>query len=234
VLQQYTQILRGVDLFSSLSDEQIKLLGRCFQKRIIPRDQLVILENDDSDSSLFIIVKGAVKVFLSGAQGREAILALLGRGDFFGEMSLLDGEPRSASVRTTEQTELLTLKQEDFYKELKKQPELCFSLLAELSRRLRKANKQITSLALSSVWGRVADTLLKLSEEKGIRTKTIQGKSCIVIRGKPSQQQFAEMSGTTRETVSRIFALMQKKEIIALVGKDLYIFQEKNIKFSEL
>lgn len=225
--------LRGVDLFSALADDQLIALAKRFHKKHYEKDDWILVEEDEPDHSLFIIIKGQVKVFVSGEEGREAILALLSNGDFFGEMSLLDGEPRSASVRAMEPTELLVLRRDEFFAELRRLPELSFTLLAEMSRRLRRANRQISSLALLSVYGRIASTLLQLKDQQGLRTKTADGKPCVVIHNRPSQQQLAEMSGTTRETVSRILSSLQKRGSIAISGKDLYILQEGELKLGD-
>ncbi len=225
-----TELLKGVDLFSALDDSQLEVLSNMAINKFYEKDEVIILEDDDSNQSFFIIASGQVKVFISGIEGREAILALLKEGDFFGEMSLLDGDPRSASVKAVERSELVTIRREDFLEELKKLPELSMTLLVEMSKRLRKANRQISSLALMSVYGRIAATILQLMEEQGVRTRLKDGTSVVVIHNRPSQQQLAEMSGTTRETVSRVLGNLQKKGSIALSGKDLYILHESELK----
>jgi CRP/FNR family transcriptional regulator/CRP/FNR family cyclic AMP-dependent transcriptional regulator len=194
------------------------------------KGEIILMEDDDSSQSLFIIAKGEVKVVLTAEDGREAILASLKEGDFFGEMSLLDGEPRSATVRAVEDSRLLTIRREDFLTAMRKQPDLALTLLGEMSRRLRKSNRQISSLALMRVYGRVAAALLQLMEERGMRTKAKDGRSIIVVKDRPTQQFIADMAGTTRETVSRVLNFFQKKGYIVLDGKDLLILQEEELK----
>ncbi|MEO6096325.1 MAG: Crp/Fnr family transcriptional regulator [Fibrobacteria bacterium] len=227
---QKTDLLKGVDLFSALGDQQLETIAQMIIEKTYRKADIILMEDDDSNQSLFIIAKGEVKVVLTAEDGREAILASLKEGDFFGEMSLLDGEPRSATVRAVEESRLLTIRREDFLATMKKQPELALTLLGEMSRRLRKSNRQISSLALMRVYGRVAATLLQLMEERGIRTKTKDGKSIIVVKERPTQQFIADMSGTTRETVSRVLNFFQKKGYIVLDGKDLLILQEDELK----
>ena len=190
------------------------------------RDETVVLEGDDSVQALYLIASGSVQVYMTGVDGRETILSFLERGDFFGEMSLIDGEPRSASVRTVTDAQMLIIHRESFLKLIRQSPEIAMGLLSELSKRLRKANRQIGSLSTMSVSGRVAGTLLNLMEERGVRIHTDNGSMVTVIHNRPTQQQLADMSGTTRETVSRICSLLVKTNAIAMTGKDIVIFDE--------
>jgi CRP/FNR family cyclic AMP-dependent transcriptional regulator len=224
------ELLKGVDLFSALDDAQLDTLASMIIEKGYKKAEIILMEDDDSSQSLFIIAKGEVKVVLTAEDGREAILASLKEGDFFGEMSLLDGEPRSATVRAVEDSRLLTIRREDFLTAMRKQPDLALTLLGEMSRRLRKSNRQISSLALMRVYGRVAAALLQLMEERGMRTKAKDGRSIIVVKDRPTQQFIADMAGTTRETVSRVLNYFQKKGYIVLDGKDLLILQEEELK----
>ena len=224
------ELLKGVELFSELSDEQLKLLANLVEVQNFNRDETVVLEGDDSVQALYLIASGSVQVYMTGVDGRETILSFLERGDFFGEMSLIDGEPRSASVRTVTDSQMLIIYREGFMSLIKQYPELSLSLLSEMSKRLRKANKQIGSLSTMSVSGRVAGTLLNLMEERGVRIHTDNGKMVTVIHNRPTQQQLADMSGTTRETVSRISSLLVKTGAIAITGKDIVIFDEESLQ----
>ena len=176
--------------------------------------------------ALYLIASGSVQVYMTGVDGRETILSFLERGDFFGEMSLIDGEPRSASVRTVTDAQLLIIHRESFLTLIRQSPEIAMGLLSEMSKRLRKANRQIGSLSTMSVSGRVAGTLLNLMQERGVRIHTDNGKMVTVIHNRPTQQQLADMSGTTRETVSRICSLLVKTSAIAMTGQDIVIFDE--------
>ena len=224
------ELLKGVELFSELSDDQLKLLGDLVEVQNFNRDETVVLEGDDSVQALYLIASGSVQVYMTGVDGRETILSFLERGDFFGEMSLIDGEPRSASVRTVTDSQMLIIYRDGFMSLIKQYPELAMSLLSEMSKRLRKANKQIGSLSTMSVSGRVAGTLLNLMEERGVRIHTDNGKMVTVIHNRPTQQQLADMSGTTRETVSRISSLLVKTGAIAITGKDIVIFDEESLQ----
>ena len=223
-------LLKGVELFSELSEEQIGMLANLVVSQKFNRDETVVLEGDDSVQALYLIASGSVQVYMTGVDGRETILSCLERGDFFGEMSLIDGEPRSASVRTVTDAQMLIIHRESFLQLIRQSPEIAMGLLSELSKRLRKANRQIGSLSTMSVSGRVAGTLLNLMEERGVRIHTDNGNMVTVIHNRPTQQQLADMSGTTRETVSRICSLLVKTNAIAMTGKDIVIFDESALQ----
>ena len=219
-------LLKGVELFSELNEEQLGMIANLVIVKNYNRDETVVLEGDDSVQALYLIATGSVQVYMTGIDGRETILSFLERGDFFGEMSLIDGEPRSASVRTVTDAKLLVIHRESFLSLIRKTPEIAMALMSELCKRLRKANKQIGSLSTMSVSGRVAGTLLNLMQERGVRIHTDNGNRVTVIHNRPTQQQLADMSGTTRETVSRICSLLVRTNAIAMTGKDIVIFDE--------
>ena len=223
-------LLKGVDLFSELTEEQLGLLANLVVVQDFNRDETVVLEGDCSMKALYLIASGTVQVYMTGVDGRETILSFLERGDFFGEMSLIDGEPRSASVRTVTDAQLMIIHREPFLTLIRQTPEIAMSLLSEMSKRLRKANKQIGSLSTMSVSGRVAGTLLNLMEERGMRIHTDNGQMVTVIHNRPTQQKLADMSGTTRETVSRICSMLVKANAIAMTGKDIVIFDENALQ----
>ena len=223
-------LLKGVELFSELNEEQLGMLADLVVAQNFNRDETVVLEGDDSVQALYLIASGSVQVYMTGVDGRETILSFLERGDFFGEMSLIDGEPRSASVRTVTDAQLLIIHRESFLQLIRQSPEIAMGLLSEMSKRLRKANRQIGSLSTMSVSGRVAGTLLNLMQERGVRIHTDGGKMVTVIHNRPTQQQLADMSGTTRETVSRICSLLVKTNAIAMTGKDIVIFDESALQ----
>ncbi|MDD5942627.1 Crp/Fnr family transcriptional regulator [Fibrobacter sp.] len=223
-------LLKGVDLFSELTEEQLGLLANLVVVQDFNRDETVVLEGDCSMKALYLIASGTVQVYMTGVDGRETILSFLERGDFFGEMSLIDGEPRSASVRTVTDAQLMIIHREPFLTLIRQTPEIAMSLLSEMCKRLRKANKQIGSLSTMSVSGRVAGTLLNLMEERGMRIHTDNGQMVTVIHNRPTQQQLADMSGTTRETVSRICSMLVKANAIAMTGKDIVIFDENALQ----
>ena len=187
-------LLQRIPMFASLSDVQLEQLARMALPRKAPRHATIVRAGDSTDS-LFVIVSGSAKVLNRDEEGREVILTLLGAGECFGEMGLIDGSPRSADVITDEVCELLMIAKRDFLAALADNFDLCLSIMRSLVLRLREANRKIESLALMDVYGRVAKLLLDFSvEENGRR----------VIRRKVSKQDMAKMVGASREMVSRV------------------------------
>jgi CRP/FNR family transcriptional regulator, cyclic AMP receptor protein len=217
-------IFRKIPLFSSLKDEELEAIALVSVVKNYPKDSLLMIEDEEGDA-LFIIRNGKVKVTSFSESGKEVIFSILGDGDFFGDMSLLDGKPRSASVITVEESSVYVLRRVDFHHIIEKYPNIALKLLKELTSRLRKADERIESLALLDVRGRVAGILLQLAGESG--NKTPEG---IVIRSRPTHQDLANMVGTTRETVTRILKQMESRNYIKLSGKNVTILDPERFK----
>jgi CRP/FNR family transcriptional regulator/CRP/FNR family cyclic AMP-dependent transcriptional regulator len=210
-------LFRQVPLFADLEEQDIKALMSMLTRRRYPKDSVIFFEHDPGDS-LYLIVSGRVRVTILADDGREIVLAVLGEGDFFGEMSLLDNEPRSATAIAMEDTEVLIIHQKEFFSIVEKRPPILIKLLSVISARLRKANHQIGSLALLDVYGRVARVLLDLAQEQGTRLK--DGR--ISFR-RPTHQEIANMIGATRETVSRMISDLHRQGYIEIAGKNVII-----------
>ena len=216
--------LRQVALFAGLEDDQLRTLAKVTVTRTFPKESFIILADEEGDA-LFMIARGQVKVSLVSEDGREVILSLLGPGAVFGELSLLDGKPRSANVVATEDTELVMLRRSDFLQLLHRVPQIAISLLAELAARLRKTDRKIEGLALLDVTSRISETLLQLASEQG--NDTPQG---VMVRSRPTHQQLANMSGTTRETVSRVLKRLESQGYITCKGRSIIILREEHWK----
>lgn len=212
-----TQLLLSVPLFSDLSDSSISKISEKMVSRSYTKDQLILIE-DNPGETFFIVAKGNVKVTRTSDDGREVILSILGEGDFFGEMSLLDGKTRSANVVALENTETLTLSRSDFLSILEMYPKIAIHLLDELTKRIRWSDQQIESLSLSDAEKRIAISLIRLAEELG----TIR-QGAVTIQNLPYQQDIANMAGTSRETVSRVFKLLEEQKFIVRQGRTLTI-----------
>ncbi len=213
-------ILRKINIFSDLRDREVdKLLEIVEQKNFI-KDS-IILTQDDLGDALFIIVSGKVKVALLGEEGKEITLSTLKEGDFFGEMSLLDGEPRSASVIALEDSSLLIMRQDEFLNQIRKSPKIALKIMVEMSKRLRRADEKIGSLALLDVYGRVARVLLQLSKSEEEGTK-----KGMIIKKRPTHQEIANMVGISRETVSRVLSDFSKEGYITIEGKEIVIHKD--------
>jgi len=164
-----------------------------------------------------------VKVNLLSEDGREVILSLLGPGSVFGELSLLDGKPRSANVVAIEDTQLIMLRRSDFLHLVYRVPQIAIALLAELASRLRKTDRKIEGLALLDVTSRISETLLQLANERG--TETPAG---VVLKDRPTHQQLANMAGTTREMVSRVLKRLEQQGYISSKGRTITILREEH------
>jgi CRP/FNR family transcriptional regulator/CRP/FNR family cyclic AMP-dependent transcriptional regulator len=146
------------------------------------------------------------------------ILSVLGPGDFFGEMSLLDNEPRSATAIAVEDTELLSLQRNDFQSVLHDNESITGALIRVLTARLRRANHQISTLALLDVYGRVARVIMDMAKEEGRRLK--DGR--IAFR-RATHQEIANRIGTTRETVTRMLKDLERQGLILVEGREFIV-----------
>ena len=220
----HLDFLRNVSLFESLDQQELEALSDVTFTRTFSKDNVIILAEEEGDT-LFILKKGQVKVSIVSEEGREVILSLLGPGSVFGELSLLDGKPRSANVVAIEETELLMLRRVDFLQLIYKTPQIATALLAELATRMRKTDRQIEGLALLDVTSRISDTLLQLATEQG--AETADG---VTIESRPTHQELANMSGTTRETVSRVLKRLEGQGYINRNGRNITILREETWK----
>lgn len=213
------EYLKKIPLFADLPSDHLDVLAALLKQKEFPRDG-TILQRDDAGDALYIIVEGRVKVVLYGENGREIILSTLGDGDFFGEMSLIDGSPRSASVVALEAAKLLVLERSEFIQQVIQNPKIGLKVMEEMSRRLREADEKIGTLALLDVYGRLARLLIQLAKTSG----TPQGDG-VLIEQRPTHQDIAAMIGTSRETVSRGLSDFAKRGIIQMSGKKIVISQ---------
>lgn len=187
-------LLRNLPLFTGVDDSALLGISHVARLRKAPRNSTIVRSGDATDS-VYVLVSGSAKVCNSDADGREVILTLLGPGEFFGEMGLIDDSPRSADVIAEESCELIAIAKKDFERCLALSSDLALNIMKNLVRRLRLADRKIESLALMDVYGRVAKLLLDFSEdESGER----------VVRRKLTKQDMAKMIGASREMVSRV------------------------------
>jgi len=190
--------LHNVPIFADLGEADLDKIAKLGIRKKYKKGNIVVLEKE-MGAALFVIVSGKVKIVRTDEDGREVILSIFGPGEFFGEMSLLDGLARSASVVALTKAELFMIHRRDFLKLLQEHPQVAIALLGELTLRLRKADTQIKSLSLKDAAGRVANVILMLADDIGVFRK---GK--VEIDELPLQQDMANMAGTSRETVSRM------------------------------
>ena len=208
-----TAVLKAVPLFATISEEQLRMLTTMVTRRSASRNTTIMSSGDATDS-LYIVLSGRLKVMMSDSEGKEVILAILGPGEFFGEMGLIDDEPRSASVVTIEPCELLSIAKRDFKRVLTENSEMAMAVMRGLVRRLREADRKIGSLALLDVYGRVARLLLDMAEN-------VNGEK-IVTKRLP-KQDIAKMIGASREMVSRVMKDLQTGGYIEMRGSNIVL-----------
>ena len=208
-----TTVLRTVPLFAGFPDDQLRTLSGVVTRRTVPRGAVIIVEGDPTDS-LYIVISGRMRVLMSDADGKEVILAILGPGEFFGEMGLIDDSPRSATVVAVEPCELIVINKRDFKRCLSENFEMAMTVMRGLVRRLREADRKIGSLALLDVYGRVAHLLIDMAE-------LVNGQR-IVTRRLP-KQDIAKMIGASREMVSRVMRDLQLGGFIEMRGSQILV-----------
>jgi CRP/FNR family cyclic AMP-dependent transcriptional regulator len=211
------QLLQKVSIFAELSAETIADLAKRVWNRTAEAGS-VIVSHEEAGDALFVIVTGKVKVVLYGETGREIILSILRGGDFFGEMALLDRQPRSANVVAVEESQLLGLDREAFQTHLTTHPSTALAILAEMSRRLRHADEVIGNLALLDVYARVARIIRDLAQKQG---EQVDGG--LLIKERPTQQEIAGLIGTSRETVSRALNDFTRRGLLDMQGKQILV-----------
>ena len=205
-------MLENVPLFSGLPKEALAEIEQHGSVKSYKK-HVIVINQDDETYSLYVILKGSVKVFVSGEDGREAVLNHQEAGDYFGDLALIDKQPRVASVMTTEPSKFMIISREDFLKCLSKNPEIAINLIKPMTSRIRMLAKNVSSLALLDVYGRVARTLLDQSEERGD----------VLVTEKLTQQEIADMVGASRAMVSRILKDLKEGGYISIEKKRITI-----------
>jgi len=206
-------ILKSIPLFADLKDDELATIASHAVTKSYPKNSVIINEGDDTNS-LYVIQSGKVKAFLSNEDGKEVILSILKPGNYFGELSLLDSAPRSASIMTMEPCKFSIICKEDFDKSIDAHPEIARTLVTELTRTVRRLTESVRNLALMDVYGRVARTLLDMAEDIDDQK---------VINQKLTHQDIARMIGSSREMVSRIMKDLQKGGYITPGNKQIII-----------
>jgi CRP/FNR family cyclic AMP-dependent transcriptional regulator len=208
-----TAVLRSVPLFAGFPEDQLRTLTTMVVRKSLPRGAMVMAAGDPTDS-LYIVISGRLKVMMSDADGKEVILSILGPGEFFGEMGLIDDAPRSASVVCIEPCELLSISKRDFSKCLADSFDMAMAVMRGLVHRLREADRKIGSLALLDVYGRVARLLLDMADN-------VDGQK--VVTKRLPKQDIAKMIGASREMVSRVMKDLQMGGYIEMRGSHIVL-----------
>jgi CRP/FNR family cyclic AMP-dependent transcriptional regulator len=209
-------MLEDIPLFSCLDAEVVRDFEKVAARKRFPKDAIVFSRGDESDS-LYIVRSGKVKAVIHDEEGREIVLAVIGEGEYFGEMGVLDGVPRSATIVTQEPTEMLVIRRNDFKKLLSANPDMALNLIAVVLQRLRRADQKIESLGLRYVHGRVANLLMQSAEPQGREW---------VVKGKMTHQEIANVVGSSREMVSKILAELVEAGSISIEKRQITIHRK--------
>lgn len=218
---------RRFALFAELDERELSAIASIAKPKSYERDETVMHAEESGD--VFCLIRtGKVKVTMTSPEGKEIILSTLGPGDFFGEMALLDDEPRSATVVAIEPLDVLIIWRNDFLVMLQQNFSITRKVLAELSGRLRTASMRIESLATMDVYGRLARFLLDLASREG---KEVTGGYVAVTR--PTHQAIASTIGTSRETVSRLLHDLMEQNLLLTEGRTIYLRQSAIRQFRD-
>jgi len=217
------KLLKKVKLFSGLSRENLKKILKIAKRRKIKRDKIIFTENT-TGNTLYILVKGRVKIF-GQIEKRKKIFTYLEPNDFFGELALLGERIRSASAQAVLDSELLTIEKNDFVKLLKKYPNIVLNLLSVLCKRLYHADKEIELLSFHDVFGRIVRVLLILNKKYG--KKVPEGRKIDLLL---DHTEIAELAGTVREMVTRVLKNLKKLGCIDIINRQILILDENKLK----
>ena len=209
-------LIRRVPLFSQMTDAHAQALADCVVKRRVRRGERLV-ERGATSNAMHILLTGRVRVLATDARGREVTLAYLSAGDHVGEMSLIDGQPHSASVVVEVQTDLLTLGRDDFMRFMPAHDSVSAVILRHLVGKLRNANLQIEELALVHVYERIARALLDMSVLVG-ETR--------MIHERVSRSELARAVGTSREVVSRRLSALEASGLIRTLGNGALVLND--------
>lgn len=218
------QLLERVPFLAALSDADRRWLADRIRRRSIARGD-IIFQKDDAGQSLFIVESGSVRIYMPGAQGTDLTLAVMNAGDFFGDMSLLDGRPRSASASALANTAVLSLERNDFTSLIRARPDAALAILAVLTERLRGSDQMASDLAFLDASGRLARKLLELAEHNG----EPKGDG-VLLNVRLTQEELANMIGVTRESVNRNLSMFRRQGLVGNDGRKIIIRRPDDLR----
>lgn len=218
-IEEIRSVLGELHIFQGLTGEQTELLLRDFSFLRVRKGDTVFFQAEES-TDFYILFAGAIRASLLGSDGQELILATFGKGDFFGEMSFLDGKPRSATITAQEDSLLGMLKRQKFLNSVRNDPTIALGLLAALLKRMRTANEMIESFAFLSVNHRVVKFLLQ-SAETAAQGKEAGGAYRV---GRTTHKELAAKIGSSREAVSKALKFLAQKGMVREDGGDFLIY----------
>lgn len=209
-------LLKNISLFSGIDEESLRYLEKVAVKKSFSKNTILFTKGDETDS-LYIIKSGRVKTIIIDEDGKEMILSTQGPGEYFGEMSLIDKEPRSATIMTKTPTQMLIVHREDFLKVFNANPDMVYELFKVLLKRLRKSTDKVESLAFKDVYGRIAGLLTQLAKPKDDKW---------MIEDTLTHREIAHMVGASREMVSKILKELTTGGYISTCKKQITIHKK--------
>jgi CRP-like cAMP-binding protein len=219
-----SELLTKVPILAGLSNEDREALASAIARKRYRRGDIV-MQKDEPGHALFIVERGTVRIYVPSSQGNDLILAVLGPGDFFGDLSLLDGRPRSASAAVGTDATLLTLERADFIALLTRRPAAAMAVLEAVAGRLRETDEMASDLAFLDVAGRLAKRLLDLAADHGV-----QQDGGVLIDLGVTQEDLASMIGVTRESVNRNLSEFQTLGLISKKGRRIVIRDARGLR----
>ena len=223
-LDKETAYFKQVSFFSDLPEEEIQALSSATKRRTF-RSGEVIFHRDDPGQVLYMMKEGKVKICIISPDGQEVSLAVLGKGEYFGEFALLDGLPRSTDAVALERVECYTLQRSDFLNAIQKNPKIAILVLEALSKRLRTTDQMVEDLIFLDVYGRVAKKLLELADAHGVKTD-----DGVLIDVRLTQQELASMVGASRESVNKVLGYFTDKNYISTDKHRITIHRVNDLK----
>ncbi len=219
-----SQALQSVPFFNNLNQNEADDLSKRLIIRRFSNDQ-IIFHHGDPGGLLYIITKGKVKITYSTPEGLEALLAILGVGDFFGELALLDDSPRSATAEAIGPTETLTLHRDEFIHFIRDNPDFSLHVLHTLASHIRRLNSQLSDIFFLDLPARLARTLLHLAEQHGRETE-----AGILVDLSLTQTDLAEMTGATRVSINKALGRFRRAKWVQVKGRKFTILNREELQ----
>jgi len=213
----FQEVLKQLPLFSGLSDKELRLIVAASSRLEVARGDVVFFEGDRGDF-LLVILRGRVKVVLLGKRGEELVLTTFGPGSLFGELAVLDGAPRSATVKTLEKTVFLQLTRKQLLGLIQRHPSIHEEILRHVCKRMRELIDTTRTLSMFDAYDRILRTLVSLAcKEKNFE------ESGMILQRRPSHQELARMTRCRRETVSRAMKILQENGYVTPTKRGLML-----------
>ncbi len=222
--EKLISFFREVPLLCNLEDNELKQMANVAIIKEFDKNKIIFYERDKGNS-LYIIVSGQIKIVVNSSDGREHILGFLKDKEFFGEISLLDGEPRSSTVISIEKAKVIIINRDEFIKILRNNPDMTYKIILSICKKIRWTDRHVSNLAFLSATGRVARTIIEMFEN----IDSIENTHC-TVNHKMTRQDFANIAGTSRETLTRVIMEFQDDGILTSYRNKLIIHDKRRLK----